>query len=46
MARAGAALSIGARASFNSVPASLFATYGTRNPTGAAIYLRLTPSAR
>lgn len=46
MARAGADLAIGARASFNSVPASLFATYGTRSPTGAAIYLRLTPAAR
>ena len=46
LARAGADLSIGARASFNSVPASLLATYGTRSPTGAAVYLRLTPAAR
>jgi len=36
--------SLGARASLNFVPASLLATYGTRTPTGVAVYLQLRPS--
>jgi hypothetical protein len=39
----GAQLSLGARGAVNFVPQSLFATYGTRTPVGASVYLQLRP---
>ena len=36
-----ATFALGARASVNFVPATLFATYGTRRPTGVAMYGQL-----
>jgi hypothetical protein len=38
-----AELSLGARGSMNFVPATLLATYGTRTPTGFAVYASLRP---
>ena len=43
---ASAEFSLGVRGSANFVPASLLATYGTRTPTGYAIYLKVRPKAR
>jgi len=40
----GAELSVGARGALNMVPATLLATYGTRTPTGVAVYLQLRPA--
>ena len=34
-------LSVGARGAVNAVPQSLFATYGTRRPSGFAMFLQL-----
>lgn len=37
-------LSLGARGAVNFVPQSLFATYGTRRPTGFAVFARVRPT--
>jgi hypothetical protein len=39
-----AGFSVGARGSVNFVPVSLLATYGTRTPTGFAVYANLRPN--
>ncbi len=39
----GAELSLGVRGSVNFVPQTLLATYGTRTPTGFAVFARLRP---
>ncbi|MBC8086118.1 MAG: hypothetical protein H7Z40_02550, partial [Phycisphaerae bacterium] len=38
-----AQFAVGARGALNFVPQSLFATYGTRRPTGFAVYTRVRP---
>ena len=38
-----ARFAVGARGAINVVPQSLFATYGTRRPTGLAVYARVRP---
>ena len=40
----GASLGLGVRGSLNFVPVDLEPTYGTRTPTGLAVYLRLRPT--
>lgn len=37
-------LSVGARGSVNFIPSSLLATYGTRTPSGLAVYVQLRPA--
>lgn len=47
IATAGAAeFALGARASVNFVPETLLLTYGTRTPSGFAVYLRVRPRGR
>lgn len=41
----GGSLGLGAAGTLNMVPSTLRATYGTRTPAGAMIFLRLRPSA-
>lgn len=45
IARRSLALGVGARGSLSWLPRSLELTYGTRRPTGAAIYLQIRPRA-
>jgi hypothetical protein len=42
-AAGGAELSLGVRGAVNFVPETLLATYGTRTPTGFAVFVRLRP---